>query len=116
MTRSPFLEELRLTSFKSFCDAKLSLRNLTLLIGRNGSGKFNAIDALHVLSRLADGDDLREAIDGNRREGSEVRGGVRGCAPYGQTSFALGCTVVRGEDRLDLDLEVRVEPDVQISL
>jgi energy-coupling factor transporter ATP-binding protein EcfA2 len=111
---SPYLEELRLTRFKSFRDAVLPLRDLTLLIGRNGSGKSNAIDALHVLSRLAEGEDIREAIDGSRRQGQEVRGGVRGCAPYGESSFALGCTVVRGEDRIDLDLEVRVEPDVQI--
>lgn len=114
MPGSPFLEELRLTSFKSFRGAKMQLRDLTLLIGRNGSGKSNAIDALHVLSRLAEGEDLREAIDGNRREGSEVRGGVSGCAPYGQTSFALGCTVLRGLDRIDLDLEVQVDPHVQI--
>jgi predicted ATPase len=111
---SPYIEQLRLTRFKSFRDAVLPLRDLTLLIGRNGSGKSNALDALHVLSRLAEGEDLREAIDGNRREGQEVRGGVRGCAPYGEHSFALGCTIVRGKDRIDLDLEVRVEPDVQI--
>jgi len=114
MGDSPYIEELRLKRFKSFRDAVLPLSDLTLLIGRNGSGKSNALDALHVLSRLADGEDLREAIDGNRREGQEVRGGVRGCAPYGETSFALGCTVVRGTDRIDLDIEVRVEPDVQI--
>jgi len=114
MADSPYIEELRLQRFKSFRDGVLPLRDLTLLIGRNGSGKSNALDALHVLSRLAEGEDLREAIDGSRREGQEVRGGVRGCAPYGESSFALGCTVVRGEDRIDLDLTVQVEPDVQI--
>jgi energy-coupling factor transporter ATP-binding protein EcfA2 len=108
------LEELRLTSFKSFHDATLPLHDLTLLIGRNGGGKSNVLDALHVLSRLAEGEDLREAIDGSRREGQGVRGGVRGCAPYGESSFALGCTVADGEDRIDLDLVVQVEPDVQI--
>jgi len=34
MVHSPYLEELRLTSFKSFRDAVLPLRDLTLLIGR----------------------------------------------------------------------------------
>lgn len=114
MADSPYIEELRLKRFKSFRDGTLPLRDLTLLIGRNGSGKSNALDALHVLSRLAEGEDLREAVDGSRREGQEVRGGVRGCAPYGESSFALGCTVVRGLDRVDLDIEVQVEPDVQI--
>ncbi|MEJ7784058.1 MAG: ATP-binding protein [Solirubrobacteraceae bacterium] len=114
MASSPYIEQLRLTRFKSFRDAVLPLRDLTLLIGRNGSGKSNAIDGLHVLSRLADGEDLREAIDGNRREGQEVRGGVRGCAPYGESTFELGCTVGRGADRIELDIVVRIEPDVQI--
>lgn len=65
MASSPYIEELRLDSFKSFRGATLPLHDLTLLIGRNGSGKSNAIDGLHVLSRLAEGEDLREAIDGN---------------------------------------------------
>lgn len=114
MAAAPHLEQLRLTRFKSFRDATLPLRDLTLLIGRNGGGKSNVLDALHVLSRLAEGEDLREAIDGSRREGQGVRGGVRGSAPYGETSFALGCTVAWGEDLVDLDLEVQVEPDVQV--
>ena len=114
MSTSPYIEELRLESFKSFSGAKLPLRDLTLLIGRNGSGKSNAIDGLHVLSRLAEGEDLREAIDGNRRDGSEVRGGVLGCPPYGESSFRLGCTVVTGDDRLTLDVEVATEPEVQV--
>lgn len=112
MAPSPYIEELRLTSFKSFRDAVLPLRDLTLLIGRTGSGKSNAIDALHVLDRLAEGEELREAIDGGRREGSEVRGGVAGCASFGRDTFELGCTVVNGEDRLKLDVEIQVQPDV----
>jgi energy-coupling factor transporter ATP-binding protein EcfA2 len=111
---SPCIEELRLTRFKSFRDAVLPLGDLTLLIGRNGSGKSNAIDGLHVLARLAEGEDIVGAIDGSRLGGSEVRGGVRGCAPYGETSFALGCTVLNHGRRLRLDLVVQVEPDVQI--
>ncbi|MCK9249346.1 MAG: ATP-binding protein [Solirubrobacteraceae bacterium] len=111
---SPHLQELRLTRFKSLRDASLPLRDLTLVIGRNGSGKSNVLDGLHVLARLAEGEDVREAIDGNRREGVGVRGGVLGCAPYGESTFALGCTIVDGDRRLLLDVEVRVEPDVQI--
>lgn len=58
------IEELRLTRFKSFRGATLSLRELTLLIGRNGAGKSNALDALEVLSRLAGGEDVRDALEG----------------------------------------------------
>jgi len=92
MTPSPYIEELRLTRFKSFRDAVLPLRDLTLLVGRNGSGKSNAIDGLQVLAKLALGEDIRDAIEGSRREGSEVRGGARGCAPFGEHMFELGWT------------------------
>ncbi len=107
------MEEVRLTSFKSFTDAVLPLQALTLVVGRNGSGKSNALDGLWALSRLAQGEDVREALDGGR-DGPAVRGGVLGCAPFGQSAFALGCTVVTGEERVHLDVEVQVEPNVQV--
>jgi len=47
------VEEVRLTAFKSFRDAVLPLDELTLLVGRNGSGKSNALDGLWALTRLA---------------------------------------------------------------
>lgn len=114
MSAAPFLEELRLTQFKSFRNATLPLRDLTLLIGRNGSGKFNAIDGLQVLSKLAQGEDIRDAVEGSRREVGEVRGGTRGCAPFGASSFALGCRVQTGAEAFEFDVEIQVEPDVQI--
>ncbi len=115
MVESPYLEELRLTSFKSFRDAVLPLCDLTLLIGRNGSGKSNAVDGLVVLSKLAQGDDIRDAIEGSRAEGGEGRGGVRGCTPFGEQSFSLGCRVRSGEECFELDVTICVEPDVQIA-
>lgn len=45
------VEEIRLTSFKSFTDAVLPIGELTLLVGRNGSGKSNALDGLWALGR-----------------------------------------------------------------
>lgn len=115
MSDSPYIEELRLTAFKSFRDARLPLRDLTLMIGRNGSGKSNAIDGLQVLAKLAQGEDIRDAIEGGRRrEGTEIRGGARGCAPFGETAFSLGCRVRTGDEHIELDLTVQVEPDVQV--
>lgn len=108
------IEELRLSSFKSFHGARIPLSELTLLIGRNGAGKSNVLDALEVLSRLATGDDVRDALDGGRRDAGSVRGGAEGCAPRGQQTFALGCTVRTGRDRVSLDVEIQVEPQVQI--
>ncbi|WP_162793796.1 AAA family ATPase [Streptomyces paludis] len=115
MQTIPRLEEVRLTSFKSFTDQRLSLQNLTLLIGRNGSGKSNALDALTVLSRLALGEPVRDALDGPRHGGEEpIRGGAEGCAPLGRDFFALGCRVRVGEAVLDYDVEIEVRPAVRV--
>lgn len=107
------IEELRLTAFKSFHDAALPIDDLTLVVGRNGSGKSNALDGLWALARLADGEEIRDALDGGR-EGPAVRGGVAGCAPFGSSAFALGCTVHTGETVVDLDVKVQTEPLVQV--
>lgn len=108
------LEELRIKRFKSFRDAVMPLGDLTLLIGRNGSGKSNALEALETLALLAQGDDIRDSMEGSRLTGTAIRGGVTGCAPYGEASFALGCTVRHGAEVLRFDVEVQTEPDVQV--
>ncbi len=99
------LQELRLTAFKSYRNVTLPIDNFTLIVGRNGSGKSNALDALWVLSRLAVGEDIREAL-GSSREGSSVRGGLVGYAPFGDWSFSLGCSVLSGFDRVDFDVSI----------
>jgi predicted ATPase len=105
--------ELRLDSFKSVRGARIELGALTLLIGRNGSGKSNVLDALAVLSAIASGSDLRDALDGGR-DGPIVRGGSAGCAPLGASSFAIGCTAMIDGEQVRLDIEVQVSPTVQI--
>ena len=46
------LTSVRLQGFKSFTDATVKLAPLTVLIGSNGSGKSNFLDALQMLHRL----------------------------------------------------------------
>src|ERR1700730_13024112 len=92
------IEEVRLTAFKSFKDGVLPLDELTLLVGRNGSGKSNALDGLWALARMAQGDDIRDALDGGR-DGPSVRGGAAGCAPFSESAFTLGCTIRTGEEQ-----------------
>ena len=60
------LAQLRLTEFKTFRDAVLPLGDMTVLIGRNSSGKSNALDGLEVLSRLAEGGDIVDSLDSRR--------------------------------------------------
>ncbi|MGH9125227.1 MAG: AAA family ATPase [Acidimicrobiales bacterium] len=107
-----YIEEVRLTAFKSFVGAALPLEELTLLIGRNGSGKSNALDGLRALARMAEGD-VRDALDGGR-DGPAVRGGAAGCAPLGESSFSLGCTVRSGGEQVGFDVVVQTEPEVRV--
>ncbi|MFG1750567.1 AAA family ATPase [Streptosporangium sandarakinum] len=114
------LTELRLTEFKTFRDATLPLGGMTTLIGRNSSGKSNALDGLEVLSRLASGADLVDALDSRRGDEGPLRGGMEGCPPHGSDRFRLGCTLI-STDRLDrgyfqvlLDVTVQVHPEPEI--
>jgi len=112
---TPRLIELRLGSFKSFKDQTLPLQDLTVLIGRNGSGKSNALDGLMVLSRVALGEPIRDVLDGPRSGAEEpIRGGVEGCAPLGADSFRLGCRVRKGQAVYDLDVEIAIRPEVRV--
>jgi predicted ATPase len=108
------IEEVRLTAFKSFRDQILPLAPLTTLIGRNSSGKSNALDGLEVLSRLARGEDITEALESRRGPEGAVRGGLAGCVPHGSDRFSLGCSVRTRRGPIHLDVTIQVEPEVQI--
>lgn len=109
------ITELRLTSFKSYTDVILPLEPLTLLIGRNGSGKSNGLDALEVVSRLARAEEVRDSLEGNRRDAEAVRGGLDGCAPHGSDTFQVGVTLETEASRMvTLDVTVQVRPQVQV--
>lgn len=107
------LFELRLDEFKSVRQARIPIGPVTLIVGRNGSGKSNILDALAVLSALATGADLRDALDGGR-EGPIVRGGSDGCAPLGLDRFSIGCSARVGDADIHLDVEIQVRPTLQI--
>lgn len=107
------LSEIRLESFKSVKGASITLGPLTLIVGRNGSGKSNILDAVSVLAAMATGASLRDALDGGR-EGPLIRGGSEGCAPVGESTFAIGCSVADGDEVLHLDVVVQTAPTVQI--
>jgi len=72
-------------SFKNFSDAQLNLfKSVTLMIGKNGSGKSNAIEAVELLAQIAHGRPLHEIVDVGRANGGmfEIRGGLPGCLSY----------------------------------
>ncbi len=108
------ITELRIGEFKSYRNATLPLGGTTLLIGRNSSGKSNALDGLEVLARLAEGDDLVDALDGRRRESGNVRGGSHGCAPHGLNNFRLGCLVEADGHNFEYEVRIEVTPELRI--
>ena len=66
--------------FKGFKNTQIDLmRPMTLLIGRNGSGKTNVIEGMELLAQLASGRPLYEISDIGRGSGStfEIRGGLQ---------------------------------------
>ncbi len=79
--------------FKSFRDAGIDLfRPLTILIGPNGSGKTNALEAIEVLSAIASGRQLHEIADLGKRAALNVRGGLQDCVRRASDTFSLSFT------------------------
>jgi len=86
----------RFLNFKSFEDASLDLydRPFTVLIGKNGSGKSNAIEGVELLAQIAHGRPLHEITDIGRGTGNfQLRGGLQACPRAGKTAFGLEFSV-----------------------
>ncbi|GAB2730188.1 AAA family ATPase [Kitasatospora kifunensis] len=115
----PTVEELRLTSFKSYRRATLPLAPLTVLHGPSGVGKSNALDALAVLSRLALGEEIGPSLDGvgglSGPLAAPVRGGLLGCVPHGRNAIILGCTVRSCAGPIRLELVIRIDGRIRVA-
>ena len=84
------LTAITLEDFKSYRQATLPLSALTVLIGANASGKSNVIEALRLLSWLAQGQKL-SAIRFAVQSGDQVvRGKLEDLAYHRGESFGLG--------------------------
>jgi predicted ATPase len=110
----PALVKLRVSAFKSYRNQELIIEPLTLLVGRNGSGKSNALDALSLLALLADERDVSDVERGDQ-EVAGLRGGLTGAAPFGEALVKVGCSVRTSDgNRLDLDvtLDASSHPEI----
>jgi predicted ATPase len=95
--KPPFLRRVRIRGYKSIAFCDVSLEPLTILVGRNASGKSNFLDALAF---------LRDTMETNMAEALKRRGGLRGIvcrsAPTGsieielETRFMAGRVAKRG--------------------
>ena len=112
-----------LTDFKNFARAELNLfEPLTVLLGRNGSGKTNLIEGVELLATLVSGAPFNEITDVDRGGTFEVRGGLRSCIRFGAKKLGLrfNNAVIRfdGKSRpVDYFIEIapRGRNDVQLS-
>lgn len=103
---APHLVTLHLRSFKSFKRQELPLSPLTMLIGRNASGKSNTLDALSLLALLSSNRTLTD-LDRDDPEVAGLRGGLSGCAPFNHGSIDIGATIDLGDEtRATLDIEL----------
>ena len=102
-----------LRDFKNFERADLDLSApLTILLGRNGSGKTNLIEGVELLGAIGRGLRLTDITDPGRGGPLEVRGSVVSCARFGTSRFGL---------RLDTDLPFETESrkvlyDLEVSV
>ena len=107
-----------LTDFKNFARAELNLFDpLTVLLGRNGSGKTNLIEGVELLAALARGVPFNEITDLDRGGSFEVRGGLRSCVRFGSKRCGLQFKAkVRGQS-VDYSIKVaaRGKNDVQLA-
>ena len=112
-----------LIDFKNFARAELNLfEPLTVLLGRNGSGKTNLIEGVELLATLIRGVPFNEITDVDRGGTFEVRGGLRSCIRFGAEKLTLRFNeaVVRfdGKSR-SVDYFIEISPrgrsNVQLS-
>ena len=107
--------------FRGFKDVSIDLmRPFTLLIGPNGSGKTNVIEAIELLSFIARGQPLYEIADVNRTEtGLQIRGGLQACGRLDRNTFLLGFsarTRFDGEIKpVTYRIHIRTKPHPQIQ-
>jgi predicted ATPase len=103
-----------LQNFKGFARAELDiLQPLTMLVGPNGSGKSNAIEGVELFSFIVKGQPLHQISDLGRGGVLEIRGGLEGCARYGQPAFSMGfqgTTYFDGTEDLTFSYSLTIKP------
>ncbi|WP_043007321.1 AAA family ATPase [Comamonas testosteroni] len=101
------LTKLILENWKSYEKAELFIDQLSVLVGTNASGKSNALDALLLLQRLAQGSMIMAALQGDSTQ-QAVRGGIEWAARRPETAFTVGA-VCRADDFTDYEYRVKIE-------
>lgn len=97
------LERIKIRNFKSFAEAELRLRPLTVMIGANASGKTNFIEAIGLLAWMAGGQPLTHVHNAIRDGELQLRGAPQRLTRFGNEQ-PIGFDVDAVGLRLELDV------------
>lgn len=86
------IQKLILQNWKSFATAELFVDPLTFVIGNNASGKSNILDAFLFLLRIANGQQIKTAINGETGI-PPLRGGLDWVFRLGTTECQIGVEI-----------------------
>ena len=110
------LSSFTLKNFKSYREATLQLSPLTVLIGANASGKSNLIEALRLLSWIAQGNKLGSIRYTLRESDSPIRGAVGDLFRGGKRRLQLSCkTTCPDWDSYEIEVERTNEDELRIA-
>ena len=105
-------------NFKNFADAEIDLsKPMTVLIGRNGSGKSNLIEGVELLAEiLKKGTSIFKNTSDIERGGDfQIRGSLNGCARQGHESFEVGFKNKQEQGLFRCNFKVNFKPSFSIE-
>jgi hypothetical protein len=102
------IKEVRLENWKSFPKATLYLDPLTILIGTNASGKSNVLDAMDLLSQIAQGREFSSILQSDSKT-LGFRGGAEWAALKPETSFAVSALIQTEQPNVDYLYSITVQ-------
>lgn len=108
------LQSFQVKNFKSFIEARLDFRPVTVLIGANASGKTNLLEALQLFSWMADGRQLSQVLSAVRDEDLSLRGTLPELTWEG-SEIEFGCEVGVPDSEGNLRLELKLALDFPLG-
>ncbi len=115
MARLEQLAMYRFKNLKNFADSSIDLDSpsLTVLIGKNGSGKTNLIEGIKILDHLVKGVPLHKFTDIGKGGSCEVRGGLDNCIDFHSKKFQLNFHI---ESSFNYSITIAKNSDHQIII
>lgn len=92
------ITKIKINGFKSFHNFEMSFTPFTIIAGTNASGKSNLFDALELLSKLAESDNIKKALQSQRGDFLEL------FSMYDRDIYA---------DYMEFEVEMLVNPKVK---